>query len=72
MSHFSYLDERPGQYFEGKKQTSRRIILIRMTTIVTQKDYARIQIGFAREHTECREVSEHFQETDVTFLSRCA
>ena len=27
-----------------------------MTIIVTQKDYVRIKIGFAREHTECREV----------------
>ena len=24
-----------------------------MTVIVTQKDYVRIQIGFAKEHTEC-------------------
>ena len=34
----------------------RRIILIRMTIIVTQKDYVLMQIGFAREHTKCREV----------------
>ena len=30
--------------------------MIRMTIIVTQKDYVCIQIGFAREHTECRGV----------------
>ena len=39
-----------------------------------RKDYVRIKIGFAVEHTEHRNMVklEHFQETDLAFLCRCA
>ena len=39
-----------------------------------QEDYVRIKIGFAVEHTEHGNMVklEHFQETDLAFLCRCA
>ena len=39
-----------------------------------RKDYVRIKIGFAIEPTEHRNMVklEHFQETDLAFLCRCA
>ena len=39
-----------------------------------RKDYVCIKIGFAVEHTEHRNMVklEHFQETDLAFLCRCA
>ena len=39
-----------------------------------RKDYVRIKIGFAVEHTEHRNMGklEHIQETDLAFLCRCA
>ena len=41
---------------------------------VYRKDYDRIKIGFTIEHTEHRNMVklEHFQETDLAFLCRCA
>ena len=79
--YLSYLDESPGQYFERKKQAmdSKCNSSMQEDDHINSYDYhshskrlVLIQIGFARKHTECREVHGTFSETGLAFLSRCA
>ena len=59
---------------EKKRSKSRPSRQLKSSDPGYREGYVRIKIGFAVEHTEHRNMVklEHFQETDLTFLCRCA
>ena len=61
------------RYSESEREVRLPSRLLKGSDPGYQKDYVRIKIGFAVEHTEYKNMVklEHFQETDLAFLCRC-
>ena len=74
QSHSKRYPESEYEYSKEKREVRLPSRQIKGSDPGYRKDYVRVKIGFAVEHTEHRNMVklEHFQETDLAFLCRCA